>query len=113
MVGMVETHTERDGKIEQERRYYLCSTQFDAETFARVVRSHWGIENRLHWVLDVVFHDDLARLRTGHGPANMAVVKHMALNLLKQAKPTISLKNRRKRAGWNTDYLAAVIQQTA
>lgn len=113
MVGMVESRTERDGKIEQERRYYLCSTKLDAETFARVVRSHWGIENRLHWVLDVVFRDDLARLRTGHGPANMAVVKHMALNLLKQAKPTISLKNRRKRAGWNTDYLAAVIQQAA
>ena len=78
-----------------------------------MVRSHWGIENRLHWVLDVVFHDDLARLRTGHGPANMAVVKHMALNLLKQARPTTSLKNRRKRAGWNTNYLAALIQQTA
>ena len=113
MIGMVESRTERDGKIEQERRYYLCSTRLDAETFARVVRSHWSIDNRLHWVLDMVFHDDLARLRTGHGPANMAVVKHMALNLLKQAKPTISLKNRRKRAGWNTDYLAAVIQQTA
>jgi predicted transposase YbfD/YdcC len=113
MVGMVESRTERDGKIEQERRYYLCSTKLDAETFARVVRSHWGIENRLHWVLDVVFRDDLARLRSGHGPANMAVVRHMALNLLKQTKPTISLKNRRKRAGWNTDYLAAIIQQVA
>lgn len=113
MIGMVESHTERDGRVEQERRYYLCSTKLDAVTFARVVRSHWGIENRLHWVLDVVFHDDLARLRTGHGPANMAVIKHMALNLLKQATPTTSLKNRRKRAGWNTDYLAAVIQQDA
>ena len=112
MIGMVESQTERDGKIEHQRRYYLCSAKLDAMTFARVVRSHWGIENRLHWVLDVVFHDDLARLRTGHGPANMAVVRHIALNLLKQAKPTISLKNRRKRAGWNTDYLKAVIQQT-
>ena len=111
MLGMVESRTERDGKVEQERRYYLCSTRLNAETFARVVRSHWGIENRLHWVLDVVFRDDLARLRTGHGPANMAVVKHMALNLLKQAKPTTSLKNRRKKAGWNADYLATVIQQ--
>lgn len=113
MIGMGESRTERDGKVELERRHYLCSTKLDAETFARVVRNQWGIENRLHWVLDVVFHDDLARLRTGHRPANMAVVKHMALNLLKQAKPTISLKNRRKRAGWNTDYLAAVIQRAA
>lgn len=112
MIGMVESRTERGGKVEHERRYYLCSTKLDADTFARVVRSHWGIENRLHWVLDVVFHDDLARLRTGYGPANMAVVKHMALNLLRQAKPTLSLKNRRKRAGWNTDYLAALVQQT-
>ena len=76
------------------------------------MRSHWDIENRLHWVLDVVFRDDLARLRTGHGPANMAVVKHMALNLLAQARPTTSLKNRRKQAGWNTNYLAKVVQQT-
>lgn len=113
MIGMVERQTERDGKIEQERHYYLGSAKLDAETFARVVRGHWGIENHLHWVLDVVFHDDLARLRTGHGPANMAVVKHMAINLLRQAKPTLSLKNRRKRAGWNTEYLAALVQQTA
>jgi len=112
MVGLVESQTDRDGRIGRERRYYLCSAKLDAETFARVVRSHWEIENRLHWVLDVVFRDDLARLRTGYGPANMAVVKHMALNLLRQAKPTLSLKNRRKRAGWNTEYLAALVQQT-
>ena len=112
MIGMVESTTERGGQVEHERRYYLCSAKLDAGTFARAVRSHWSIENRLHWVLDVVFHDDLARLRTGHGPANMAVVKHMALNLLHQAKPATSLKNRRKRAGWNADYLAQVIQQT-
>jgi len=80
---------------------------------AAAVRGPKHVVNRLHWVLDVVFHDDLARLRTGHGPANMAVVKHMALNLLRQAKPTLSLKNRRKRAGWNTEYLAALVQQTA
>ena len=80
---------------------------------SRAVRGHWGIENRLHWVLHVVFRDDLARLRTGHGPENMAIVKHFALNLLRQAKPTISLKNRRKRAGWNPEYLEDLIRQTA
>ena len=108
-IAMVEAETERDGKTSRERRYYLLSTPLDADTFARAVRAHWHIENRLHWVLDVVFHDDLARLRTGHGPENMAVVKHMALNLLRQAKPTTSLKNRRKRAGWNLDYLHHII----
>jgi predicted transposase YbfD/YdcC len=112
MIGMVESETEREGKTARERRYYLSSAKLDAEAFARAVRSHWGIENRLHWVLDVVFKDDLTRLRTGHAPENMAVVKHMAMNLLRQAKPTISAKNRRKRAGWNTSYLESLIRQT-
>jgi len=112
-IGMVESETERNGMIEREKRYYLCSTALDAETFARVVRGHWGIENRLHWVLDVVFRDDLARLRSGNGHANMAVIRHTALNMLGQAKPTTSLKNRRKKAGWNQDYLAHVISGTA
>ena len=100
-------------KSQKERRYYLCSSKLDAKTFACVVRGHWGIENRLHWVLDVVFHDDLARLRSAHGPANMAIVKHVAMNLLTQSKPTTSLKNRRKRAGWNHDYLEKIIRRTA
>jgi predicted transposase YbfD/YdcC len=112
-IGMVESETERGDKIERQKRYYLCSTKLDVETFARVVRGHWGIENRLHWVLDVVFRDDLARLRSGHGPANMAVIKHTALNLLTQAKPITSLKNRRKKAGWNQDYLLNVVTGTA
>ena len=109
---MVESTTERGGKTEHEVRCYLCSAKLDANTFARAARSHWKVENRLHWVLDAVLHDDLARLRTGYGPANMAVVKHMAPNLLTQARPTTSLKSRRKQAGWNTNYLAQVIQQT-
>ena len=113
MIGMVESETERNGRVERERRYYLGSAPLDAETFARAVRAHWGIENRLHWTLDVVFRDDLARLRTGHGPENMAVVKHMALNLLQQAEPTTSLKNRRKLAGWSTDYLRQLLRGMA
>ena len=66
---------------------------------------HWGIENRLHWVLDVVFKDDLSRLRTGHAPENMAVVRHMALNLVRDAPGKHSLKVRRKIAAWSNDYL--------
>jgi predicted transposase YbfD/YdcC len=113
MIGMVESETLREGKTSRERRYYLCSARLDVATFARAVRGHWGIENRLHWVLDVVFKDDLSRLRKGHAPENMAVVRHMATNLLHRAKPTTSLKNRRKRAGWNTAYLESLIRQTA
>lgn len=113
MIGRIETEVERNGKTEYETRYYLCSLAMCASMFARAVRAHWGVENRLHWVLDVIFRDDLARFRTGDGPQNMAIVRHTALNLLSRAKPTNSLKNRRKRAGWNVDYLEALIRQTA
>jgi len=113
MIGLVESEVERAGRIERERRYYVGSARLDAESFARAVRGHWEIENRLHWVLDVVFRDDLARLRTGHGPANMAVVKHMAVNLLGRARVNTSLKNRRKLAGWNLAFLETLIRQTA
>jgi predicted transposase YbfD/YdcC len=112
-IAMVEATVERDGKRTIARRYYLASAALDACTFAQAVRAHWGIENRLHWVMDVVFRDDLARLRTGHGPENMATVRHMAINLVRQAKPTTSLKNRRKLAGWDRDYLETLIRQTA
>jgi predicted transposase YbfD/YdcC len=111
MIGRIETEVERNGKIEHETRYYLCSIALCALTFARAVRAHWGVENRLHWVLDVIFREDLARFRTGHGPQNMAIIRHTTLNLLSRAKPTTSLKNRRKRAGWNVDYLETVIRQ--
>jgi len=113
MLGMVESETERDGKTARETRYYLCSTALDAKSFARAVRGHWGIENRLHWVLDVVFRDDLTRLRSGDGPENMAIVRHTALNMLSQATPITSFKNRRKKAGWEPDYLEQVIRGTA
>ena len=87
-VMMVEAEVERDGKTSTARRYYLSSAIARCRHLRpRGARSR-GIENRLHWVLDVVFHDDLARLRTGHGPENMATVKHMAINLVRQAMPT-------------------------
>jgi predicted transposase YbfD/YdcC len=108
---MVETAVRRNGTIEREQRYYLSSAKLDAKTFAHAVRAHWGIENRLHWVLDVVFHDDLARLRTGDGPQNMAVVKHIAMNLVRTPVDKHSLKVRRKLANLNQDYLEKLIRQ--
>ena len=113
MLGMVQSTTERNGKTEHETRYYLCSTALDAKSFARAVRGHWGIENRLHWLLDVVFREDLTRLRSGDGPENMAVVRHTALNMLSQATPSTSFKNRRKKAGWEPDYLEQVLRGAA
>lgn len=112
-IAMVEAEVERVGKTSRERRYYLSSLPLDARLFARAVRCHWHVENRLHWVLDVVFHDDLSRLRSGHGPRNMATVRHMAVNLLRGAKDKHSLKVRRKSAAWDTDYLETILRQHA
>ena len=111
-IARVQSEVERNGKIAQETRYYLSSAPLDAKTFAHAVRAHWHIENRLHWVLDVVFHDDLARLRSGHGPENMTLVKHMAINLVRNPKDKHSLKTRRKLANLNHDYLENLIRQT-
>jgi predicted transposase YbfD/YdcC len=111
MIAMVESHVEREGKKSTERRYYLSSVKLDAQSFAAAVRAHWGIENRLHWVLDVVFHDDLARLRTASGPQNMAVVKHIAMNLVRNPDDKHSLKVRRKRANLDPDYLETLLTQ--
>ena len=113
MIAMVESRVERNGAVARERRYYLCSARLDPEVFALAVRAHWGVENRLHWVLDVVFHDDLARLRTGYGPQNMAVIRHMTMNLIRAPKDKHSLKTRRKRANLDPDYLEAIIRQPA
>ena len=99
MIGMVETETERGGKTEHARRYYLCSKRLDASTFAAVVRAHWGVENRLHWVLDVTFDEDQCRLRSGNGPENMSVFRHIAMNLMAAPQTRSRLKVRRKRAG--------------
>lgn len=112
-IAMVEAEVERAGTTSIARRYYLSSARLDAATFARAVRAHWGIENRLHWVLDVVFRDDLARLRTGHGPENMATVRHMAVNLMRDAHGQHSLKVRRKKAAWSQEYLETLLRRTA
>jgi len=112
MIGMIEATVEREGKTSVARRYYLSSAALSARQFAQAARAHWGVENRLHWVLDVVFHDDLMRLRTGHGPANMATVKHIALNLIKQIPDKASLKIKKKTAAWNDDYLFDALTKT-
>ena len=108
---MVEAEVERGEPLTIERRYYhLLRPALAPRAFANAVRAHWGIENRLHWVLDVVFRDDLSRLRNGHGAKNMAVVRHFAVNLVRQATDKRSLKRRRKCAGWDTDYLEQLLK---
>jgi len=112
-IAVVEAEVERNGSTSLERRYYLSSLPLDAKLLAHGVRCHWHVENRLHWVLDVVFHEDLSRLRSGAGPQNMATVRHMAMNLLRGPKDKHSLKVRRKSAAWDTAYLEALLRQSA
>ena len=109
-VAMVESRIERADRIETERRSYICSRVLSAEAFADAVRSHWAIENNLHWTLDVTFNEDQSRLRAGHGAKNMAVVRHFALNLVRQAADKRSIKRRRKRASWDPKYLLEILQ---
>jgi predicted transposase YbfD/YdcC len=109
-IAMVESRIERADKIETERRSYISSRALSAERFADAVRSHWAIENNLHWTLDVTFHEDLSRLRAGHGAKNMAIVRHFALNLIRQVADKRSIKRRRKRAAWDPNYMLQILQ---
>ena len=109
-VAMVEAVREVDGLATVSRRFYIASAPLDAKQFAAAVRAHWTIENQLH-VMDVVFHDDLCRLRTGHAPRNMATVRQ--IDLIKAANDKASIKVRRKKAAWSTDYLETIIRQAA
>ena len=95
---------------ELEFRYYISSLESDAKRLLQATRSHWGIENSLHWVLDLSFREDESRVRSGNAPENLALIRHMALNLLRQDRTSkTSIKARRKKAGWDNDYLAAVL----
>jgi predicted transposase YbfD/YdcC len=109
VIAMIEAKVETRDKAWTERRYYITSRPVSAEQLAEAVRAHWRIENSLHWVLDVTFREDLARVRKGHGARNMAVVRHFAINIVRNASDRRSIKTRRKLAGWSTEYLAQLL----
>ncbi len=109
-VVMVESQREKEGKTTVDTRFYLSSLQATPAEFNRLVRNHWSIENRLHWRLDVVFREDMARTRHGNAPQNMATARKIALQLLAQVQDKQSMKNRRKMAGWDDDYLLEVLK---
>lgn len=108
-IGRVESNIEKNGVITQQVRFYLCSLGPQILTFAAAVRGHWGIENSLHWVLDVTFRDDFCRVRKDHAPQNFAVIKHAALNLINKNKGKSSIKGIRKQAGWNDKALLSIL----
>ena len=109
-IGMIESVRIVKGKTTIETRYYISSLPNDAQKLGKSVRSHWGIENSLHWVLDVGFREDECRIRKDNAPQNFAILRHISLNLLNQEKTSkTGAKNKRLRAGWDDDYLTKIL----
>ncbi len=108
-IVVVDSRRESDGKIQTETRLYITSCVLLAHVMGPIVRSHWAIENSLHWVMDMVFRDDECRVRTDHAPANFTTIKHLALNLTKRAPGKESLRLKRKVAAWDDEFLARLI----
>jgi predicted transposase YbfD/YdcC len=130
-VVRVESRVELRERCRYDTRYYVTSAKASADTIARTVRAHWGIENQLHWTLDVTFDEDRSRLRKGHGARNMAVIRHFAINLVRSAPeelkpqrsglrrprknrppaetPKTPISRRRKIAAWNPNFLFAIL----
>src|SRR5450432_538294 len=108
-VVVVESRREINGKITSETRFYITSLVMLAAAVGPMIRSHWAIENSLHWVMDMVFRDDECRIRTDNAPANFATCRHIAYNLTRKAPGKDSIRLRRKTAGWDDEYLASLV----
>jgi len=109
-IVMVESMREIiGGKTESETRFYISSLGADAERQGEAIRSHWGVENSHHWVMDMVFRDDECRIRKDNAPANFATIKHMASNLMRRAAGKHSMRVKRRLAAWDDAYLASLV----
>jgi predicted transposase YbfD/YdcC len=112
-IGIALSETQRDGKLCHEVRYYILSKYLSARGFANAVRQHWGIENRLHWQLDVTFQEDQCRIRKGHADANFSILRRTTISLLKnELTRKVGVKNKRLAAAWDETYLEKVLVGT-
>ena len=109
-VAMVKSERLIEGMRSRQTRYYITSLSVDAKTILESVRSHWGIENSMHWVLDMGFREDESRVRKGNSAENLSILRRMAMNLLKQDKSVkVGIEAKRKRTGWDEKYLLKVL----
>ena len=109
-IGMALNETLRGDKSSTELRFYILNKKLSGKRFAAAVRGHWGIENRLHWQLDVTFGEDQCRIRKGHADANFSILRRTALSLLKNNRTIkVGIKNKRLTAGWSNNYLLEVL----
>ena len=109
-LGMVESEWTEKGNVKQECRFYISSMECEAERFAEAIRSHWGIENSVHWILDVAFREDDSRIRQGNAAENFSILRRLALNLIKQEKSAKGgVKVKRLRAGWDDNYFLKIL----
>lgn len=109
-IGQIESiRIEPDGRQTSHVRHFLLSTQMSAAAFMKIVRKHWSIENQLHWVLDVDFREDAARNRKDHGPANLSILRKLALNIIRHHPDKASIRRKIKKAGWDDQFLISMI----
>ena len=116
LVSIICVSSERTiaNKKTTEDRYYISSLTADAKKSGHIIRSHWGIENSLHWVLDMSFGEDQSRIRKGNGPENMSIIRHCAINLIRKYKTKRqSIKGLRKQAAWDNNILKGILSYTS
>jgi len=109
-IGMVESERNVNGVVSIQQRYYILSIESDVHRFSQSVRSHWSIENQLHWILDVGFEEDASQCCRGYSAENLAVIRYVGLNLLSRDKKTkVGVKTKRLKAGWDDNYLKGIL----